>query len=238
MSQEPQPWDSDAEGERLRARGLTVPSSSSDPAAAAPCPYARRMEVIPALPPVGTGFEAVSEIARRRAQGWTTFADGFTSPSVEWVVELRSGVVRQRLEGAIGWRAGELSDFGAPILILGAFERSSRRRDLAADVERLTAAFGELATIASFEAAGGACELLARLCADEAVAWASGQLAKARALRLHQSQELRGEAGEMLIAAAAEIVQRKPRQPYLALGQLSHLWVDRERAGSSFAGGA
>jgi len=196
------------------------------------------MDVVPAVPPLGKGFDAVSEIARRRAQGWNTFARAFSAPSLDWVAELRGGLVRKCLELAIGWREGELSDFGAPILTLGAFERSSRRRALELDFDRLTTAFGELATVASLEAAGGACELLHRLCAEEAVAWESGVLRRARDLRLRQSQELRGDVGQVLSVVCAELVDRNPRQPYLALGQLGRVWVERERAGSSFASGA
>ncbi len=195
------------------------------------------MDVIPATPPIGAGFDAVSEIARRRAQGWFTFARVFGPPSPGWVADLRGGLVRQYLETAIGWRKGELSEFGTPILTLGVFERSSRRRTVELDCDRLTTAFGELAPVACFEAAANACELLHRLCIDEAAAWASEALLEARDLRLRQSRELRGELGEMLNVACTELVARKPRQPYLALGQLAGVWVERERAGSSFAGG-
>jgi len=193
------------------------------------------MDLIPAVPPAGTGMAAVAEISRRRADGWEAFADVFTFPTPSWVDELRGGAVRQRLELAIGWREGELTDFGPPILTLGAFERSSRRRTADLDLERLTAAFGPLSTIGLFEEAGAACQLMNRLGRDEAVSWSAGRVPRARELRLRQSHELRGEAGDALTAACAEMVDNRPRQPYLSLSQLCGLWVDRERSGSTFA---
>ena len=191
----------------------------------------------PAVPPFGTGLDAVADIARRRAQGWMTFGQIFTTPTSAWVGEARSGEVRQRLEAAVGWRSGELQDYGPAMLTLGAFDRAARRRSVEWDVRWLTTAFTEMADRDDLEAAHGGCELLHQLCADESMAWTSGSLPRARRLRVRQDQELHGEAGDMLHRACAVIIDGA-RQPYQALGQLCRLWVDTERAGSSFADGS
>lgn len=182
----------------------------------------------------GTGLGAVAELARRRKAGWAALAEIFAAPTPAWVADAREGRVRQRWEDAVGWRTGELEGFGPPLLVLGSFERSSRRRELDHDIATLHDAFDSLAEIGSFGAALAACELLHRLCADEAVAWSAGQLPKARALRVHQHDELNSDAGEALGAGCALMLAAQPRQPYLALTQVGRLWVDRERGGSSF----
>lgn len=197
--------------------------------------YGDVMTGIPSTPPVGSGLDAVCDIARRRALGWAMFGQMFTAPTHTWVDDLRSGAVRRRLEAAIGWRAGELEDFGPPMLVVGAYERSARRRTREDDLERLAAAFVGLADADILDAAQGACELLHQLGEDEVVAWSSGRLPRARELRVHQDRELRGEAGDRLELACAVVVDGVPREPYLSLGRLCRLWVDRERSGSSFA---
>jgi hypothetical protein len=192
----------------------------------------------PAVPPTGTGFAAVAEIARRRAQGWLTFGPMFSAPTPDWVVELRSGAVRQHLEVAVGWRTGEVADFGPSMLTLGVFDRAARRRTVEQDLESLTAAYATLADTDMLDAAHGACELLHQLSADESMAWSSGNLPRARELRVHQDRELRGDAGDRLQQASAAILGGTAGPPYLALAQLCELWVGMERAGSSFADGS
>jgi hypothetical protein len=191
----------------------------------------------PAVPPTGTGFAAVADIARRRSQGWLTFGQMFIAPSPAWVGELRSGAVRQRLEAAVGWRTGEVADFRPAMLTLGVFDRGARRRTADQDLESLTAAYAELADADRLDAAHGACELLHQLSADESEAWSTGSLTRARELRIHQDQELRGDAGDRLQQACAAMLSGMSRPPYTALGQLCHLWVGMERAAGSAAGG-
>jgi hypothetical protein len=125
----------------------------------------------PGVPPSGTGFSAVADIARRRAQGWLTFAQLFTAPTPAWVLELRSGAVRQRLEAAVGWRTGEVADFGPSLLTLGVYDRGAGRRTVAHDFRSLTSAYAEVADTDMLDAARGACELLQQLSTDESMAW-------------------------------------------------------------------
>jgi hypothetical protein len=191
----------------------------------------------PAVPPTGTGFAAVADIARRRAQGWLTFGQLFAAPTPEWVSELRSGAVRERLESAVGWRSGELDDFGPSMLTLGAFDRGARRRAVEQDLELLTVAHAELATAQMLDSAHGACDLLRQLSADEAAGWSTGNLPAARELRVHQDRALRGEAGDVLQQACATILGGAPRPPYAAFVALCQVWVGKERAGSSIAEG-
>lgn len=181
----------------------------------------------------GTGLSAIAELARRRSTGWAALAETFAAPTPAWVAAVREGRVRQSWEDAVGWRTGELEGFGPPLLVLGSFERSSRRRELDHDIATLSEAF-DASDDGSFDAALAACELLHRLCSDEASAWSAGQLPKARALRVHQHDELHADAGEALGAGCAAMLATQPRQPYLALTQVGRLWVDRERGGSSF----
>jgi hypothetical protein len=192
----------------------------------------------PDIPASGAGFAAVADIARRRAQGWLTFGQMFTAPTPAWVVELRSGAVRQRLQDAVGWRTGEVADFGPSMLTLGVYDRAAHRRTVAHDFKSLTAAYAELADADLLDAAHGACELLRQLSADESMAWSSGSLPRARELRVHQDRELRGATGDRLQQTCAAILGGTPRPPYAALGQLCQLWVAMERAGSSFAEGS
>jgi hypothetical protein len=187
----------------------------------------------PAVPPSGTGFDAVADIARRRAQGWLTFGQMFTAPTPAWVVELRSGAVRERLEVAVGWRSGELQGFGPLMLTFGVFDRAARRRTVEQDLQLLTTAHAEFIDADVLDAAHAACELLHQLSADESAAWSSGSLPRARELRVQQDRELRGEAGDTLQQACAAILDGTSQQPYVALGQLCQLWVGTERAGSS-----
>ena len=189
----------------------------------------------PAVPRPGTGFPAVAEIARRRALGWLAFGEIFVKPTPAWVDEMRSGGFRERLEVAVGWRTGEVADFAPAMLTLGAFDRGARRRSSGQDLLSLGAAFADLADAAVLERAEGACALLSLLTADESAAWSSGDLRGARELRVHEDQELRGEAGDVLQQACAAILGRAPRPPYVALVQLCQLWVGKERTGSSIA---
>ena len=85
------------------------------------------------------------------------------------------------------------------------------------------------------ERVAGACTLLHGLTADESAAWSSGIYERARALRVHEDLELRGEAGDVLQHACAEILGGAPRPPYVALVQLCQLWVGKERTGSNIA---
>lgn len=195
------------------------------------------MPGIPAAPPAGSGLDAVADIARRRAEGWAVFGHLFAAPTTQWAIDLRGGDVRRRLEAAIGWRDGELQDFGPPMLVLGAYERSARRRTLELDLQRLTDAFATMADADVLTAANGACELLHVLATDESVAWSATRLPRARELRIHQDRELRGEAGDCLRQACEAVIEGLPREPYVALGRVCGLWVDRERSGSSFAEG-
>jgi hypothetical protein len=179
----------------------------------------------------------VADIAGHRAQGWLTFGQIFTAPTPAWVAELRSGAVRQRLEMAVGWRTGEVADFGAALLTLGVFDRAARRRTVDQDLESLRAAYAELANAEPanadlLDAAHGACELLHQLSGDESMAWSSGGLPRARELRVRQDRELRGEAGDRLQQACVAILAGGSLSPYNALGQLCQLWVGKERAGS------
>lgn len=162
----------------------------------------------------------------------------FAAPTTGWIVDIREGAVRARLERAIGWRTGELKDFGSPMLVLGAFERSARRRTVEGDLRNLTAAFGSMADEDVLAAAAGAGELLRVLGSDESVAWATGRLPRARDLRVRQDAELKGDAGASVRQACNEIVGTTSNGVYLALGQLCRLWLDREVAGSSFVDAA
>lgn len=185
-----------------------------------------------------TGLAAVAELARRRSDGWSALTPLFQTPTRDWVGQLRDGTVRQRWEDAVGWRSGELAGYGPPLISLGAFERSSRRRDLDHDLATLTTTFDRITNdCGDLEDAAVACDLLYRLCADEAVAWSAGNLPRARGLRVHQHEELGAEAGIALREGCATILAAAPRQPYLALAQVGKQWVDGECRGSGFVAG-
>ena len=185
----------------------------------------------------GTGLAAVAELGRRRSHGRDTLGHLFRPPTLDWVAQVRDGLVRQRLEEAVGWRTGELQSFGPPLLMLGAFERSGRRRTREQDLTMMVTAFTTMAEVAPFDEAQSACELLHRLCADESTAWSAGDLPRARALRVHQHEELAAGAGGALDQACVAVLESTPRQPYAALAQVAQLWLDRERGGSSFSSG-
>lgn len=181
-------------------------------------------------PPSGSGLGAVAEVARRRQIGWRVLGDTFGAPTPDWIQQLRDGRTHADLESAISWRDGQLTQFVRPMIALATFTRVSRRRTQEHDQQMLSAEFARLEANNrdAYEQAAGLCELMTGLCHDEAAAWARSDARRGRDLRAYQSQLLPKADASVFAQASNAMIAVEPREPYLALAQLSVEWFTVE----------
>lgn len=185
-------------------------------------------------PPRGSGLQAVADIAGRRGHAWRALAGMFAEPSLDWVQRLRDGRTHTELKDAVGFRSGQESRFGPPLVSLEAFSRIARRRTDAADHDTLRREHERLLASAGPDLLAQAevlADALATQCRDEAAAWAALNTRKGRSLRAHQAGLLREGGADCVVRAAEALLAATPRQPYAALAAFAVQWFGVEVGG-------
>lgn len=131
------------------------------------------------------GFRAqVAQAARDRAGSWDAVADVLAAPDERLVERLREGGLATVWRLGARWLGADAELFTRDLMSLDVYARGSRRRyaaddltGLRADHERLVAPEGDLVTPV---------RRVAEACREEAEAWASGDMARGRALRAEE----------------------------------------------------
>lgn len=153
-------------------------------------PLTARAPQQPGLDPEAA--RAVSGICRSRASLWEVLTAVLAEPTPEHVEVLRSGMLHQRLAGAVAWLGPEAKRFTDAELALAMIARRADRtdpEDMRTDLGRQFAQFfGDGAPFAGerrilLDAAAE----LADSCGLEALAWEAGDAGRAKELRVQQA---------------------------------------------------
>lgn len=126
----------------------------------------------------------VAQVAAERAGAWSAFADALATPDEHTVARLRSGELTAAWRAGVSWVGADTEMFLGALMSLDAYARGAHRRTLAADTAALAA--DHAALIAPHLAELVPLREVARLCAEEATAWADGDLTRGRELRARQ----------------------------------------------------
>lgn len=127
-------------------------------------------------------LDRMADAARARADLWELCRQAVARPTVEWVEQLRTGRVGQRLERDTVW-LGESVDVGDLVAALGAYVGRSGRFTPAQDLAELE---GEWARAVADDAVEAVCGSQRDAARREADAWEAGDAAAARAARASQ----------------------------------------------------
>lgn len=130
----------------------------------------------------------LATIAAHRATGWRLLADALRPPDASLVDALREGTWQREFRGAAAWTGETAGTFEPSLMILDAFARRASRRSAAADLESLapswTPPVSDVASLLPHV------EAVTRECEAEASAWAGGDHAEAKRLRVAESERI------------------------------------------------
>ncbi|GMA39150.1 hypothetical protein [Mobilicoccus caccae] len=130
----------------------------------------------------------LAAIAAHRATGWRLLADALKPPHASMIDALREGTWQREFRDAVAWLGDSTGAFEPSLMILDTFARRASRRSAAADLEALTPSW--VPPVSDIEFLLPCLETLASDCEAEASAWAGGDHAEAKRLRVAESDRI------------------------------------------------
>lgn len=150
------------------------------------------------------GFGAqVAFASRDRAQSWDAVADVLAVPDEALAERLRAGELTDAWRVGARWLGADAELFHADLLTMDVYSRGAARRDLAADLDALRRDHEALVGVHAALAAPA--REVADLCRQEADAWAAGDFAGGKALRVRERDVIAERLEPVLPAVAGRL---------------------------------